>query len=101
MIDGYSIILPRFRILVSGVGKSSLINYAFGVDTKVSHQEHGVCDINFEITSRHNPLFVVHDSEGFEPGDVTRFENVQTFLQSRGGSVPLRDRVHAIWWVAW
>ncbi|KAJ7838558.1 hypothetical protein B0H13DRAFT_1650617, partial [Mycena leptocephala] len=98
-IDGYSIILPRFRILVSGVGKSSLINYAFGVDTVwifLSHQEHGVCDINFEITSRHNPLFVVHDSEGFEPGDVTRFENVQTFLQSRGGIAPLRDRIHAI-----
>ncbi|KAJ7085906.1 hypothetical protein C8R44DRAFT_651023 [Mycena epipterygia] len=82
----------------SGVGKSSLINYSFGVDkANVSHQGHGISDINTEITSPQNSLFVVHDSQGFEPGETTNFERVKDFLQSRGEIVPLKDRVHAVW----
>ncbi|KAF7358332.1 G domain-containing protein [Mycena venus] len=92
---------PRFRVLVvgkSGVGKSSLINYAFGVNkANVSHEEHGVSDINTEITSPQNSLFVLHDSQGFEPGETANFEKVEEFLQSRGASVPLKERVHAVW----
>ncbi|KAJ7891724.1 hypothetical protein B0H14DRAFT_2688057 [Mycena olivaceomarginata] len=92
---------PRFRILVvgkSGVGKSSLINHAFGVNTAiVSHQAHGVCDINTEIIAQENSRFVLHDSEGFEPGQMENFKKAERFLQSRGAGVALRDRVHAIW----
>ncbi|KAJ6460173.1 hypothetical protein C8R45DRAFT_1029632 [Mycena sanguinolenta] len=93
---------PRFRVLVvgrSGVGKSSLISHAFGVDTKsVSHKERGVCDIKEEITSEQNVRFVMHDSIGFEPGETKNFETVKDFLKSRSGeSIELRNRVHVIW----
>ncbi|KAJ7265512.1 hypothetical protein C8J57DRAFT_1329869 [Mycena rebaudengoi] len=93
---------PRFRVLVvgkSGAGKSSLINYAFGVDrNSVSHQKPGECDINFEIESTQNTRFVAHDSMGFEHGDRKNFEDAKTFLESRSGvGVALGDRVHIIW----
>ncbi|TFK35636.1 hypothetical protein BDQ12DRAFT_737515 [Crucibulum laeve] len=82
----------------SGVGKSSLVNHAFNVDTAiVAHQEHGICDINTEIISQQNPRFVLHDSQGFEPGEVTNLEKVKNFIQSRGMNTALKDRVHAVW----
>ncbi|KAJ7618688.1 hypothetical protein FB45DRAFT_932228 [Roridomyces roridus] len=93
---------PRFRLLVvgrSGVGKSSLINYAFGIDrNSVSHQARGTSNIHEEITSTENPLFVVHDSMGFEPGQKENLETAKKFLESRSGvNVALKDRVHIIW----
>ncbi|KAJ7055574.1 hypothetical protein C8F01DRAFT_453939 [Mycena amicta] len=93
---------PRFRVLVvgrSGVGKSSLISYAFGVEMKsVSHQRAGKSDINEEIISPQNHRFVLHDSQGFEPGDVSNLDVVTSFLRERNGkNVPLERRVHAVW----
>ncbi|KAF8815629.1 hypothetical protein BYT27DRAFT_7192709 [Phlegmacium glaucopus] len=93
---------PRSRVLVvgkSGVGKSSLIQYAFNVDiASVSHKEAGVCDINEEIISKHNSYFVLHDSQGFEHNEIDNLEKVKNFIQSRSGeAIPLKDRVHAIW----
>ncbi|KAJ6533349.1 hypothetical protein DFH09DRAFT_127228 [Mycena vulgaris] len=78
---------PRFRVLVvgkAGAGKSSLIDYAFGVDrNSVSHQKRGECDINFEIKSTRNTRFVAHDSMGFEPGHKETFDMAKMFLESR------------------
>ncbi|KAJ7931841.1 hypothetical protein B0H13DRAFT_2308229 [Mycena leptocephala] len=91
---------PQFRVLVvgnSGVGKSSLIYHAFGINkNSVSHQERGICNIEDEITSTANPRFVLHDSMGFEAGKRENFETAKRFLVSRTKR-PLKDRVHVIW----
>ncbi|KAF8329603.1 hypothetical protein F5887DRAFT_115872 [Amanita rubescens] len=58
-------ICPRFRILLigkSGVGKTSLINEAFGVRGQVSSDGAGKADIDYEHLSEGNDLFAVHDS---------------------------------------
>ncbi|KZP27036.1 hypothetical protein FIBSPDRAFT_886923 [Athelia psychrophila] len=96
---------PRFRILLvgktqqkSGTGKSSLINYTFNVNlATISHDLHGVCDINTPIISPDNPRFVLHDSQGFEPGETGNLNTVKDFILSRGDGVDLKDRVHAVW----
>jgi len=80
------------------VGKSSLINHTFNVDiATVSHDEHGVCDINTEIIHPQNPRFVLHDSQGFEHGEVKNLERVKNFILSHGEGVPLQHRLHAVW----
>ncbi|KAJ7211621.1 hypothetical protein GGX14DRAFT_542752 [Mycena pura] len=95
-------VCPRLRVLVvgkSGVGKSSLIDFTFGVDMKsVAHNKRGINDINYEITSPQNNRFVLHDSMGFEHGDVENLITVKSFLESRSGQdVALKERVHVIW----
>ncbi|KAF8184108.1 hypothetical protein K438DRAFT_1766553 [Mycena galopus ATCC 62051] len=110
----------RFRILVvgkAGVGKSSLIHYAFGVTTvspqskrsplvasvvieiqTISAESRGVCKIDDELISEQNRLFVLHDSMGFEPGQEENLAEAKQFLERRSDlRVPIHDRVHAIW----
>ncbi|KAJ6455139.1 hypothetical protein C8R45DRAFT_944147 [Mycena sanguinolenta] len=80
------------------IGKSSLINHAFGIDlATVAHGRRGKCNIEDEIISNHNSRFVLHDSMGFEPGNTKEFETAKEFFKSRGKRVPVKDRVHAIW----
>jgi len=70
----------------------------FNVDyNTVSDRERGICNINKEITSTQNPLHVVHDSNGFGPGDGSNLAVVKEFLQKRGQDVELKERVHAVW----
>ncbi|KIK36307.1 hypothetical protein CY34DRAFT_56274, partial [Suillus luteus UH-Slu-Lm8-n1] len=60
-------ICPRFRLLVigkTGVGKSSLIQQAFGInDVHVSEYRRGEADIDKEFIAPENQRFVLHDSE--------------------------------------
>ncbi|KAF8260581.1 hypothetical protein EI94DRAFT_1610268, partial [Lactarius quietus] len=66
----------------SGVGKSSLINRVFGIDAaQVQNHRPGEADIQREFVSPQNPYFVLHDCEGFEPGDLSNFETVSKFVQ--------------------
>ncbi|KAF7419488.1 hypothetical protein PC9H_002079 [Pleurotus ostreatus] len=102
-IDDITRVCPRFRVLVigkTGVGKSSLINNAFGVTAaSVSKRKPGVHDINFEIESKDNAHFVVHDSQGFEPGEEQNFNIVTNFIEERRRKPELKDKLHAIWQV--
>ena len=65
----------------------------------MSHAETGagVCDITTQIYSPGNPRFVLHDSQGFEPGESANLVKVKDFIQSHSKGVPLKDRVHVVW----
>ncbi|KAF5368786.1 hypothetical protein D9615_010399 [Tricholomella constricta] len=92
---------PRFRILVigrTGVGKSALINEAFGVsEGSVEHDKRGKADIDKEILSRANDRFVLHDSLGFEPGEGANLDTVLAFIKGRNRMREVKDKLHAIW----
>ncbi|KAF7344043.1 hypothetical protein MVEN_01693800 [Mycena venus] len=99
-------VVKRFRIVSvggAGAGKSSLINCVFQVDdTKVQAQvsdfEPGDANIHQEITSETNPLFVLHDSKGFEPTDLSTFNVVRDFLLKKSDDdLELKERLHAVW----
>ena len=50
--------------------------------------------------SPQNQYFVLHDSEGFEPGDLSNYDTVSKFVQERSGQkVPLSERIHGLWYV--
>ncbi len=65
----------------------------------VSKRKPGVHDINFEIESKDNAHFVVHDSQGFEPGEEQNFNIVTNFIEERKRKPELKDKLHAIWQV--
>ncbi|KAG2063321.1 hypothetical protein BDR04DRAFT_1111657, partial [Suillus decipiens] len=73
----------------TGVGKSSLINHAFGVQNAVS--------IDQEFISPQNKRFVLHDSKGFEPGEKDNLKTVRDFINRRRAMSSLKDQLHAVW----
>ncbi|KAG1739227.1 hypothetical protein EDD22DRAFT_922500 [Suillus occidentalis] len=94
-------ICPRFRLLVigkTGVGKSSLIQQAFGINgVYVERHRRGEADIDKEFISPENERFVLHDSQGFEASDNSRLNIVKDFIDRRRKMPKLQDQIHAIW----
>ncbi|KIJ61905.1 hypothetical protein HYDPIDRAFT_67984, partial [Hydnomerulius pinastri MD-312] len=85
------------RIPQSGVGKSSLIQEAFGVKgVEISGYGAGKATIEKEFKSDQNGRFVLHDSQGFEPGETKNWDTVKTFIQERDKQPELKDKLHAI-----
>jgi hypothetical protein len=66
----------------------------------VAHGKAGVSDINHEIIPPDNEHFVLHDSQGFEPGEEDNFQIVRNFIESRGTMPDIKDKIHAILWAA-
>ncbi|KAG2128877.1 hypothetical protein BD769DRAFT_1457047 [Suillus cothurnatus] len=94
-------ICPRFRLLVigkTGVGKSSLIHQAFKIkEVHVSEHTRGKADIDKEFIAPENKRFVLHDSQGFEAGDIDCFKIVTDFIDRRRKMPKLQDKIHAVW----
>ncbi|KAG6327061.1 hypothetical protein ID866_12028 [Astraeus odoratus] len=88
----------------SGIGKSTLINRAFGIDEAVQwlwfreqDNQRGMADIEKELVSPLNDRFVLHDSKGFEAADGNNYETVKGFITSRNKCQNVGDKLHAIW----
>jgi len=98
-------VCPKFRILVvgnTGVGKSSLVSSVFNIgikDIDISHDcAVGKADIAREYTSDTNARFVLHDSQGFEPGSTEKWGVVKEFMRQKCDKrLQPKDRLHAIW----
>jgi hypothetical protein len=64
----------------------------------VSQYEVGKADIGTELTSDENKFLVVHESEGFKPGNTKTFDVVSNFLKDRRDQdLPIKDQLHAVW----
>ncbi|KIJ27473.1 hypothetical protein M422DRAFT_271322, partial [Sphaerobolus stellatus SS14] len=82
----------------TGVGKSSLINTIFGVEkAQVSHTKPGKADIHLEVTSEQFEHLILHDSRGFEPGEVETVRIVEEFIREKIKEPDIKNKLHAIW----
>jgi hypothetical protein len=59
--------------------------------------EHNVED---ELVFTNHPGYVFHDSRGFEAGGEEELKTVQDFVRRKSRATRLKDRLHAIWSVA-
>ncbi|KAL4065557.1 hypothetical protein V8B97DRAFT_1875170, partial [Scleroderma yunnanense] len=92
---------PHFRLLIigkSGVGKASLIRHAFGVEeASPEHDKRGNANIEKPMVSKRNRLFILYDSEGFEPGENNNTELAKTFIKRRKTHEDVKEQLHAVW----
>lgn len=65
---------------------------------RVSHQLPGKHNIEDEIISPSNDMFILHDSEGFERLRGEKSNAVHEFIERRLDKRELRDQLHAIWY---
>ncbi|KAF8351788.1 hypothetical protein F5887DRAFT_2985 [Amanita rubescens] len=87
---------PRFRILIvgrTGTGRSSLIHAAFNTPLASA----GIADVNEEIKSTNNKDLILHDSQGYEPGNVEKFQILEEFITERCQKKDIAEKLHAIW----
>lgn len=54
-------------------------------------------DIDQGFESDQLPGVILHDSEGFEAGDLQRVEAFESFLKKRGALSLSKQKLHAVW----
>ncbi|KAG2348243.1 hypothetical protein BDR05DRAFT_956796 [Suillus weaverae] len=103
--------IGRFRVLIIGranAGKTTILRKDPEIyDTKgkkiddavvKSSIKHGNHDIKNEMVFKSNPVFVFHDSCGFEAGSEEEFDNMKKFISERANTKKLEERIHVIWY---
>ncbi|KAG2339017.1 hypothetical protein BDR05DRAFT_968446 [Suillus weaverae] len=110
-------IIGRFRVLIIGrenAGKTTILRKVCDTtedpeiyDTKgkkiddavlKSSIKRGNHDIANEMVFKSNPVFVFHDSCGFEAGSEEEFDNMKEFISERANAKRLEERIHVIWY---
>ncbi|KAH8983752.1 hypothetical protein EDB92DRAFT_1889710 [Lactarius akahatsu] len=97
-VEGTLAVCPKFRILVVG-NVGPLFNSTGRVaDIDIAHDRVEKADIAHEYTSDTNPRFILHDSQGFEPGSLEQWEVMEAFIRDKCDErLEPKDRLHAIW----
>ncbi|KAG1782011.1 hypothetical protein EV702DRAFT_501053 [Suillus placidus] len=109
--------IGRFRVLIIGranAGKTTILRKVCDTtedpeiyDTKgkkiddavvKSSIKRGNHDIANEMVFKSNPVFVFHDSCGFEAGSEEEFDIMKKFISERANAKKLEERIHAIWY---
>ncbi|KIM56567.1 hypothetical protein SCLCIDRAFT_132374, partial [Scleroderma citrinum Foug A] len=82
----------------SGIGKSTLINRAFGIKQALTADDRpGTANIEEALESPENERFILHDSQGFESGDDANYAVAKNFIQKRKVDPDVSEQLHAIW----
>ena len=68
-----------------------------GTFQRVEHERAGKHNIEDEIISPNNDMFILHDSEGFERLNTSKYDAVREFIEGRRKQPKLEDQLHAIW----
>ncbi|KAJ7740165.1 hypothetical protein B0H16DRAFT_1274426, partial [Mycena metata] len=63
----------------------------------VSHRTPGVHNIDKPFSFPQNDRIIIHDSQGFEPGEEGNIQTVSDFIDRRSKMPALADQLHAIW----
>ncbi|KAG6336076.1 hypothetical protein ID866_3002 [Astraeus odoratus] len=86
------------ELLSTGIGKSSLINRAFGIEEAVvASGRRGIANIDKELVSKQNDRFILHDSQGLEPGETENYSAIKSFIKRRSSHTDIKEQLHAIW----
>ncbi|KAG2058359.1 hypothetical protein BDR06DRAFT_980548 [Suillus hirtellus] len=98
--------IGRFRVLIMGranAGKTTILQKVCNTTDRpeiydAKGHKRGNHDITNEMVFRSNPVFIFHDSCGFEAGTDKEFESMKNFISERAHATKLKDRIHAIWY---
>ncbi|KAK4161487.1 hypothetical protein QBC43DRAFT_372232 [Cladorrhinum sp. PSN259] len=97
----------KFRILIigkAGVGKSTICSKVFGIPPEkagVSHYSVGTAKekVWHPLTfDGDNENLIMHDSGGFEAGDLDCVDAITKFINFRKSQHRLADQLHCIWY---
>ena len=93
---------------IKGRGACGAFPLSFALDHRshlypqeVCHDDAGKADIEQEFTSKNDERFILHDSQGYEPGNYKVCEILDKFIKERGpdSKRPIAEKIDVIWYV--